>query len=62
MKSWGGYVIIMIKVKHVLCWHFPKKLKILTVVLYAGLSYVWVNKALELMEHLSPYYLNDSCN
>jgi len=46
LKSWGGYITIMHKVKHVLYWHFPEKLKILTVVLYVGLSYVWVNKAL----------------
>jgi len=50
LKSWGGYITIMNKVKHVLYWHFPEKLEILTVVLYVGLSYVWVNKALT---HLS---------
>jgi hypothetical protein len=46
LKSWGGYVIIMQKVNHVLCWHMREELKILTVILYEGLSYVCVNKAL----------------
>lgn len=46
VKSWGGYVTIMNRVEHVLYWHFPENLEILTVVLYVGLSYVWVSKAL----------------